>query len=168
MKIAIIGYSGAGKSTLAKALAKKYGCAVLHLDTVQFLPGWEERDRGEAREMVARFLDSHDAWVIDGNYSGFCHQQRMEQADRIVFLNLPRLVCLAGAFRRYRHFKGGVRDSMAPGCEEKFDVAFVKWILWEGRTSAYRRRYREICRLYADKIVICRSRRDVRRAALEI
>ena len=49
MKIAVIGYSGAGKSTLAKKLGKLFRCPVLHLDRIQFEPGWKERDRGEAK-----------------------------------------------------------------------------------------------------------------------
>lgn len=47
MKTAVIGYSGAGKSTLAGTLGDIYGCPVLYLDRIQFLPGWEERDREE-------------------------------------------------------------------------------------------------------------------------
>ena len=42
MKLAVMGYSGAGKSTLAQELGRRYGCPVLHLDQVHFLPGWEE------------------------------------------------------------------------------------------------------------------------------
>lgn len=45
MKIAVIGYSGAGKSTLAKKAGKLFRCPVLHLDRIQFEPGWKERDR---------------------------------------------------------------------------------------------------------------------------
>ena len=51
MKIAVLGYSGAGKSTLARALGEHYGIPVLHFDTVQFTPNWEERDRAEARAL---------------------------------------------------------------------------------------------------------------------
>ena len=44
MKIAILGYSGSGKSKTAKKLSTHYNIQVLHLDTVQFLSGWVERD----------------------------------------------------------------------------------------------------------------------------
>ena len=47
MKIAILGTSGSGKSTLAKRLGETYGLPVLHMDTVQFLPGWVERPFAE-------------------------------------------------------------------------------------------------------------------------
>ena len=47
MRIAIIGYSGSGKSTLCRFLGEKYGIPMLHFDTVQFLPNWEEREVAE-------------------------------------------------------------------------------------------------------------------------
>ena len=43
MKIAIVGNSGSGKSTLARMLAEKHQAKVMHLDTVQFLPDWQNR-----------------------------------------------------------------------------------------------------------------------------
>lgn len=55
MKIAVIGYSGAGKSTLAKKLGKLFRCPVLHLDRIQFEPGWKERDRETAKRMAEDF-----------------------------------------------------------------------------------------------------------------
>ena len=72
VKIAVIGYSGAGKSTLAKKLGKLFRCPVLHLDRIQFEPGWKERDRETARRMAEDFLDENEnrGWIIDGNYTG--------------------------------------------------------------------------------------------------
>ena len=45
MKIAIIGYSGSGKSTLAEKLSNHYSIPKLHMDTIQFQPGWQDSDR---------------------------------------------------------------------------------------------------------------------------
>lgn len=168
MKIAVIGYSGAGKSTLSVTLSAQYTLPLLHLDQVQFLPGWSIRDPEEARALVTAFMEAHDDWVIDGNYRGFQQEQRMREADVIVFLNFPRLLCLWRAWRRYCRFQGHTRPSMAVGCDEKWDADFVKWILKEGRTRTYRERYRAICRQYPDKIIVCRTRRDVRRAVKEM
>ncbi len=42
MKIAVLGYSGSGKSTLARRLGEYFQVPVLHLDVVNFLPGWEK------------------------------------------------------------------------------------------------------------------------------
>lgn len=160
MKIAVIGYSGAGKSTLAKKLSAHYGCPLLYLDTVQFEAGWKERDRAEAKAIVADFL-KQPAWIIDGNYRSFHHQKRMEEADRIIFMRFSRLRCLFQAYRRYLQHKNATRESMAEGCREKFDWEFARWILWQGRSKEIRRRYAEICRRYADKVTVCRNRKEV-------
>jgi len=79
----IIGLSGAGKSTLARALGERYGLPVLHFDTTQFTPNWQERDRDEAHRMVHAFMENPE-WVIDGNYTKFEFERRLEEADKIV------------------------------------------------------------------------------------
>ena len=94
MKIAVLGYSGAGKSTLARALSSALPLPCLHLDQVHWLPGWTERAQEESRQIVEEFLEQNTSWIIDGNYSGLCLEERLEQADHIAFLNFPRLRCL--------------------------------------------------------------------------
>jgi len=167
MKIALAGYSGAGKSTLAQRLGTQYGVPVLHLDTVQWVPGWRERDAEEQQRIVREFLDSHGAWVIDGNYSALCFERRMEEADRIVLLLLPRFVCLLRVLRRYRRWKGRTRPDMGEGCAEKVDAAFLRWVLWDGRTGRKRKRFAELARRYPDKTVVVRSRRALERLRLD-
>ena len=55
-RIMIIGYSGSGKSTLARKLGEKWGCEVMHLDCVHWLPGWKERKREEKADIINSFL----------------------------------------------------------------------------------------------------------------
>lgn len=164
MKIAIIGYSGSGKSTLAKKLSKKYNCPLLYLDTINFESGWKERNKEEAKKLVEEFM-KNDSWVIDGNYYELYQERRLEEADKIIFMNFPRYVCFKQAFKRYLDSKNNVRESMAEGCEEKFDFEFVKWILIDGRSKKYKERYKNICSKYKDKVIICRNRNDVRNKA---
>lgn len=91
MKIIIIGYSGSGKSTLATKLAQYYSISKLHLDTLQFVPNWEMSDRSWMQEQVKTFLNENLSWVIDGNYSSCCYEERMEQADQIIFFKFLAL-----------------------------------------------------------------------------
>ncbi|WP_252229816.1 MULTISPECIES: DNA topology modulation protein [unclassified Clostridium] len=160
MKIAIIGYSGSGKSTLAKMLSEKYNCPILYLDTINFEAEWKERDREKGKVMVEKFM-KNDSWVIDGNYTEFYQERRLEEADKIIFMNFPRRVCLKQAYKRYLNSKNQVRESMAEGCMEKFDLEFVKWILIDGRTKKYKMGYQNICNKYKDKMVVCKNRKDV-------
>lgn len=168
MKIAVMGYSGSGKSTLARALGGLYQIPVLHLDAVQFTQGWQTRLVEDSRRDVAAFMEN-DSWVIDGNYTRFYQKERLEQADAIVLLLFPRAVSLWRCFKRYRKYRNRTREDMAPGCNEKLDAEFVRWILWEGRTRKTRAHYREIASAYASKTVILRSQRQIDRylAALQ-
>lgn len=160
MKIAIIGYSGSGKSTLAKKLSEIYNCPLLYLDTIQFEANWKIRDIDEGRLMVGEFL-KNDSWVIDGNYREFLQEKRLQDADKIIFMNFPRRICFPQAFKRYLHYKNKTRESMADGCNEKFDLEFIKWLLFEGRKKSIKNHYNEICKCYKDKITIFRNNKDV-------
>ena len=160
MKIAIIGYSGSGKSTLAKKLSEIYNCPLLYLDTIQFEANWKIRDIDEGRLMVGEFL-KNDSWIIDGNYREFLQEKRLQDADKIIFMNFPRRICFPQAFKRYLHYKNKTRESMADGCNEKFDLEFIKWLLFEGRKKSIKNHYNEICKCYKDKITIFRNKKDV-------
>lgn len=163
MKIAITGYSGSGKSTLAEALAKEYGCEVLHFDRVQFLPGWVERSLEEKKKITLDFMDTHDSWVIDGNYSKLYWDRRMEEADLIVMMVFSPVSCLCRVTKRYRKYKGKTRPDMGDGCNEKLDWEFVKWVLWKGRSRVSRERYKSTAKKYADKTVMIRNQRQLDR-----
>lgn len=160
MKIAIIGYSGSGKSTLAAELGKYYQAEVLHLDSVHFLPGWVERKREEEQQIVADFLDRHDAWVIDGNYTKLSYDRRMEEADMIVMMLFNRFACLWRARKRYKKYRGQTRPDMGEGCNEKLDGEFAAWILWKGRRTAQRERNAGLRIRYGDKVVVLKNQKQ--------
>ena len=163
MKTAVIGYSGAGKSTLSGRLAKTYHCPVLYLDRVQFMPGWAERDREEARRIVREFLDRESSWVMDGNYQGFWQERRLEEADQILFFNFSRARCFFQAMTRYFSNIGTVRECAADGCTEKMDLEFILWILYKGRTKAKRLHYQNIKNQYPGKFVAFHNHKEVER-----
>ncbi len=159
MHIAIIGYSGSGKSTLAAQLSRVTDAPLLHLDSVHWLPGWQERPRDEERQLVRAFLDTNNAWVIDGNYSALFFEERMEKADRIVFLNFNRFVCLCRAIKRAKQYRGQTRPDMGKGCPEKMDLDFAKWILLDSRTRRAKKRYRQLQANYPQKFLEIRNQK---------
>lgn len=167
MKIAVIGYAGAGKSTLARTLGKHYQIPILHLDCVQFTPGWEERDRAEAHRMVHDFMENQ-AWVIDGTYSKFEYERRLKEADQIIFLNFSRLCCLFRACKRYFSFRGGNRPDMADGCNEKMDLEFVWWLLWKGRTRQRREKFHRTVNTYPEKTIVLKNQKELDRFLREL
>ena len=161
MKTAVIGYSGSGKSTLAETIGTYTQTEVLHLDAVHHLAGWQERSREEEQAIVTSFLDTHDAWIIDGNYTKVCYERRMEEADRIILLLFNRFSCLFRVTKRYFKYRNTVRPDMADGCEEKLDAEFILWVLFNGRRKSVRDRYAAIQRQYADKAFVIRSQKQL-------
>lgn len=161
MKISIIGYSGAGKSTLAEKLSHYYSIPKLHMDTLQFQPGWQDSDREWMLTEMKNFLTKHETWVIDGNYSWCYYEERMQEADQIIFLNFSPWTCLFRAFKRYLKYRGKVRESMAEGCQEQFNWEFIRWILWDGRTKNAKVRYQKLSDTYPEKMHILHSQAEI-------
>ena len=89
LKIAIIGYSGSGKSTLASFLGQHYNCDVLHLDKIHFTSNWQERTIDEMANDISRFMLQSD-WIIEGNYSTCLYEERMREADCIIYYDRVR------------------------------------------------------------------------------
>ena len=161
MKIAILGYSGSGKSTLARKLGEYYNCDVLHFDAVQFLPNWEIRKQEEKERITKEFLDTHESWVIDGNYSKLYLDQRLEEADLIILMLFNRFNCLYRVTKRYLKYRNQTRPDMGDGCNEKLDWEFVRWILRDGRKKQMRERYRRIAEQHKEKTVVLKNQRQL-------
>ena len=127
-RILIIGSGGAGKSTLSRQLGEKIGIEVFHLDKLHWRAGWTEPPKDEWEKIVSEVV-AKDSWIVDGNYSGTM-EMRIQHCDTVIFLDLPRTVCVYRALKRVFTYRKGGRPDMAEGCDEKFDLKFLKWI-WD-------------------------------------
>jgi adenylate kinase family enzyme len=127
-RVVIVGSGGAGKSTLARELGQRLGLPVIHLDREHWRAGWIETPRDEWAERVARLVTG-ERWVIDGNYGGTI-EARLRACDTAIFLDLPRSVCVWRVLNRWRRYRGRTRPDMTPGCDERLDWVFLRWI-WE-------------------------------------
>ncbi|PEJ59163.1 topology modulation protein [Bacillus sp. AFS002410] len=125
-KIVIIGSGGEGKSTFARQLGKKLNINVFHLDSLLWKPNWEIVPKVEQIKIQSELVKKEE-WIIDGNYGGTM-DLRINAADTIIFLDIPRLVCIYRALKRFIQYKNITRPDMREGCEEKFDLQFFKWI----------------------------------------
>lgn len=161
MKIAIVGYSGSGKSTLARFLSEQLKIEVLYLDKVNWLPNWIERPKEQTRSIVAEFLAQKESWIIDGSYGGVHYQRRMDEADKIIFLNFNRFTCLRRAFKRLKEYKDKNRFSMTEGCPERISRQFFWWLVWSGRNKKRRRKFQRLQENYQEKITVLKNQRQL-------
>lgn len=159
-RVVVLGPGGAGKSELSRALARHTGLPVVYLDRLYWRPGWKPAPREE----FLRALDAAVAgerWIIDGNFLS-AGDARFERADTVVFLDLPRAVCLSRALRRaVRHYRRRDRADLPEGCPEGFDWAFYKWI-WNWPRNDRPRLLEKLAQTQAD-VVHLRSPDEVRR-----
>ena len=98
-RVLVIGSGGSGKSTVAARLGELLGLEVNHLDKFYWRAGWVEPAQDEWIKTVTELMDK-DSWVMDGNYSGTL-ELRLQRADTIVFMDLPRLLCMWRILKRY-------------------------------------------------------------------
>ena len=125
-KILIIGSGGAGKSTLARELGTILDLEVIHLDTWYWNPGWVETPKAKWQSIV-QDLTLRESWIMDGNYSGTL-DVRLSVADTVIFLDFPRILCLARIIKRRFMYTGQSRPDMASDCPERLNWEFLKYI----------------------------------------
>ena len=125
-RVLVIGCSGAGKTTLASALHELTGLELIHLDRHYYRAGWVPSERQEWERRVDR-LAAGERWIMDGNYAGTL-DTRMARADTVIFLDRSRWRCLYRIIKRTVLDYGRTRPDMAPGCRERFDWPFIKYV----------------------------------------
>lgn len=125
-KIILIGSGGAGKSTLARQLGAALQIEVIHLDALFWKPNWTPVQREKQVEIQTELVNKEE-WIIDGNYGGTI-DIRLQAADTIIFLDIPRTICVYRAFKRMIQYRNKTRPDMGKDCNERLDINFLKWI----------------------------------------
>lgn len=126
-RILVMGCSGGGKSTLSLEIAARFGFPYISIDRdVLWLPGWVERGREEQRAIIVAKVQG-ERWIMDGtNPSTF--DARLPRTDLVIWVRMPRLLCIWGVVSRWIKWIGRTRPEMAPGCIEKVDWEFLRFI----------------------------------------
>jgi adenylate kinase family enzyme len=126
-RILVVGCSGGGKSTLSQKLAGNFGLRYISMDREIFwLPGWQARARHEQRQRIAAII-TEERWLMDGsNPSSF--DMRLPRSHIVLWVRMPRWLCLWGAVSRAIKGYGKARLEMAEGCPERIDIDFLRYI----------------------------------------
>lgn len=158
-RVLIIGSGGAGKSTLARRLGEKTGIEVIHLDKLFWHPGWVRTEKKEWLEIVRRAIEK-ESWIMDGNF-GSTLEMRARAADTIVFMDIPRHICIYRILKRWVMYNRDTRPDMAEGCEERFDWEFFIWV-WDYPTRSKPEKELVLSRYANEKTIIrLRSNKEI-------
>ena len=153
--------SGNGKTTLGRQLAERLGVPFVELDALVHGPGWVETSDEDLRARLAPLL-AGDGWVADGAYQHKLGDFVLDQADTVVWLDLPLQVWLPRLTRRtWRRLRG--RERLWNGNRESLRTAFwgrESLFPWAFR-SHFRRRREWPNALGGRHVVRLRSRHEV-------
>lgn len=157
-RIIVIGSGGSGKSTFSRRLGEAIDVEVIHLDKLYWLPNWVEPSKAEWAATV-RDLIERGSWIIDGNYGGTL-AMRLDAADTVIFLDLPRATCIFRVLKRNWQYRGKSRPEMADGCVERLDLKFLLWV-WNFRKQKRPRLLAQLAESPEKNVVILCSNREV-------
>ena len=90
-KVAVFGNAGGGKSTLSKRLSEITGLPLYILDKIQYQSGGAEVPYAEYKHTHEQILAA-DRWIIDGFGCVETLWLRLNEADSLVFVDLPLYV----------------------------------------------------------------------------
>ena len=94
--IAVVGCSGSGKTTVAQQIADRLEIEHIELDDLAQQPGWKLRPAEEFRSDLQRRLSgAEQGWVTCGHYERLAGSMHLEQANKIVWIDLPRSTVMA-------------------------------------------------------------------------
>ena len=153
MKISVLGYAGSGKTYLSDYLSEKNNIPVLHLDELKWDKEWKPVDDSVVLPKVAEFMQKEN-WIIDGFYSYLMLDKRLEDADLIVLLQLPRLTCFYRAIKR-------TKSRRLDGYKNDMNWWFVKFTLFGCRNKERRQYYDKIAEKYNNKTVVLKTKQQV-------
>ncbi|MGH3000476.1 MAG: AAA family ATPase, partial [Gaiellaceae bacterium] len=86
----MIGPSCSGKTTLSRELAQRLGVPHVELDALHHDAGWTEAPAELFQSRVRAALEAASGgWVADGNYYGKLGSLVVDQADTVVWLEVP-------------------------------------------------------------------------------
>ncbi|WP_426230155.1 AAA family ATPase [Pararhizobium sp. DWP3-4] len=126
-RVLVIGCSGSGKSTLAQTLSVLFTLPYVSMDRdVFWMPGWTQRPRAEALEIVERAA-ARPRWIMDGTSPGTL-PLRLPRTDLVIWMRPRRHVSLYGVVSRWLRFRGRTRPEMAENCPERLTLEFLSYI----------------------------------------
>jgi len=124
-RILVLGSPGAGKSTLTQKIARKKQLPIISLDQLFWVDN-ETTITTEELKIALKPLIETDRWIMDGNFASTL-PLRLERAELILYLKVPRLKAMYRVIKRYWRYRGKPNPSGNP---DRIDLEFLRYI-WE-------------------------------------
>ncbi|MBU8598164.1 DNA topology modulation protein [Shouchella clausii] len=160
-RIVVIGSAGSGKSTLSRKLSERLSLPVIHLDRFYWKPNWTPTPN-EEWDAFLKDAVSQNKWIIDGNYSRTL-DMRLNEGDAVIFLDMPRLLCIYRIIKRRLIYHGKTRPDLNEDCPEKLDWAFFVWV-WNYKKRSRPKVIQALEQVKERKrVVILKTRKEVQR-----
>ncbi|MNV61597.1 topology modulation protein [compost metagenome] len=129
------------------------------MDTYYWNADWVPKPNEEWNNIVEQFINE-EHWIMDGNYSRTM-DIRINKADLIIFLDMPRLLCIYRIIKRRIIYHKKSRPDMNQECPEKLDWDFVKWV-WNYRKKGRVNTIKKLEQIKGRKeVVILRTRKEM-------
>ena len=125
-RICIIGCSGPGKSRLSGQISALLDLPAFSLDQYYWRPGWKTPAADVWRRQLEELIQQPN-WILDGTYVQYL-EARLARADLVIYLDLPRLVCVFRILWRTLRWWRRLRPGAPVGCVERFDWEFFHYV----------------------------------------
>ena len=158
-KIAIMGVTASGKTTLANKLGQKLDIPVYHLDKI----GWKDnRVFAPQEEIIEKVIEiiNKPSWIIEGSMPrSKVLEMRIQNADTIIFYDLPLLMILWRQTKRFFKYYNKVRPDMGGNNKQKYPFTWkeIKYALNYPKKDIYSKIQSHF---NGKNIFIIRSKRD--------
>lgn len=158
-RIAVVGAIGVGKSVLAQRLGTLLHVRVYDFDELYWRRGRERLQESEWESLLRGILGER-RWICDG-FPLSVTAEPLELADTVIFLDLPRWTSIVSVFRREvaRRLPSRNRSSKRT---RMFNALLFEWI-WRFPEDHRPDLIQALSRTRSQRVVILRSRREVRR-----
>ncbi|MFN3455030.1 MAG: hypothetical protein ACK41T_08735 [Pseudobdellovibrio sp.] len=165
-KISVIGNIAGGKTRTSLELSKIYRLPVLHVDSIQFLPGMLIRPYSETIHIINETTDHQSEWIIDGYGPLDILEKRLGLSDKIVFIDLPLWRHYFWLIKRQIKNLWTPRKELPEGCHE-LSYKHTKKLLrtvWQIHTKMRPELLRILSRKqYSCKLVVIKNKAQLKR-----